>query len=108
MSVGQSDMIWHQDGHKVSLMLTRANLLISTVSCPDAKGECHNERVGCVVTWFLMRYGLDCHVGQASPMPELEIAWTLVGDQFDIEACQVWVISIDDPLYGSWAVSQSD
>lgn len=108
MATNQQEMVWHQDGHRISLMLTRATLSISTITCPHPTGECQNARVGCVVSWFLMRYGLDCHVGQASPTPEMEIAWTLVGDPYDIEACQVWVISVDDPLFGSWAVSQQD
>lgn len=106
MATVQNEMVWHQDGHRASLMLNRASLSITTVICPDPNGECQNDRVGCIVEHFLMRYGLDCHVGIVAPSADMEFAWTLVGDRFDLEACQVWVISVDDDLYGSWAVSQ--
>lgn len=102
----QNEMVWHQDGHRISLVINRATLSITTVVCPTPSGDCQHHRVGCIVEHFLMRYGLDCHVGVVAPAAELEVAWTVIGDPYDLEACQVWVISVDDDLYGSWALSQ--
>lgn len=109
MPPSPSEIVWHNDNHVMCLSLTKSEVSISLVMCPhegDVSAPCHNERVGCVVRWFLMAYGLDCHVGVAAPYPEMSIAWTLIGDSYDIESRQVWVISVDDMLFSAWAASQ--
>ena len=47
------------------LQLNRAELSVTTVICPHPKGEgeCWTDEHGGAVSWFLMRFGLDCHVG---------------------------------------------
>lgn len=104
-----NEVVWHDDGHRMVLSLTRSELHITMVVCPfggKAGGKCHHQKHGCVVNWFLMHYGLDCHVGVCPPAEEIQIAWSLIGDSFDLEACQVWVISVDDMLFSAWASSQ--
>lgn len=103
-----TDMVWHEDGHRISLQLNRADLTITTVVCPhpEKEGPCWHEEYGCSVSWFLMRFGLDCHVGVVDPSSEMTIAWSWAGDRRDIEASQVWIISTDDELYAAWSVSQ--
>lgn len=101
-------MVWHEDGHRMFLQLNRAELSVTTVICPHPKGEgeCWNDEHGCAVSWFLMRFGLDCHVGVVTPSGEMLIAWSWSGDRRDLESGQVWIISTDDELYAAWAVTQ--
>jgi hypothetical protein len=99
---------WHSDGHSLFLTLTQADVSISMVRCPNEgkSGPCFHPKVGCVVTWFLMNYGLECHVGVSYPEEEMVVAWALIGESYDIDACQVWVISVNDLLFSTWAASQ--
>jgi len=50
---------------------------------------------------------LECNVGQAAARPELEIAWTLLGDDLELESCQLWFLPVDDPAFASWVAVQS-
>jgi len=104
-------MTWHNDGHKMSLVLDKAEIVIRSVSCPHGQDEdasCSGIVKGqCVVEYFLNRYGFDCNVGVAPVSPEMEIAWTLVGEpRYDVELCQVWVIPVADEFFAAWLVSQ--
>ena len=99
-----SEMIWHKDGHIMHLQLNKENLLIFDVTCPG--GECKNK-VGCIVEWFLRRFGLDCNVGVAAPEENMEIAWCMVGDSENLDLCQVWVIPIGDEAFAAWLITQT-
>jgi hypothetical protein len=104
-----NEVVWHDDGHRMILSLTRSEISVTMVLCPFGKkpgGTCFHQKHGCVVDWFLMHYGLECLVGVCSPAEEVPIAWSLVGESVDIDACQVWVISVDDMLFSAWAASQ--
>lgn len=108
MTVKQSDVVWHDDGHRIGLELHRSELVITTVFCPhreDPLKPCQHQVVGCVVEWFLHRFGLECHVGVCAPSEELSVAWALVGDRWDLDVAQVWVISTTDDIFGAWAAS---
>lgn len=103
-----NEVRWHDDGHRVVLELHRSEVNVTTVMCPargDMTKDCQHSVHGCVVEWFLHRFGLECHVGVCAPAEELEIAWTLVGDRFDLDAAQVWVISTTDEIFGAWAAT---
>lgn len=102
MNTATDSMVWHNDGHAMHLRLDKDILNIVKIDCPG--GECSpaNE---CIVTWFLMRYGLECNVGIAAPSPVMPIAWTVVGDIEDQELSQVWVIPIDDEAFAAWLMS---
>ena len=104
-------MIWHNDGHKMSLFLDKAEIVIRSVFCPHVGVEdaaCAGiVKDQCVVEHFLHRYGFDCNVGVAQVAPEMEIAWTLVGEpRYDVELCQVWVIPTADEFFAAWLISQ--
>jgi hypothetical protein len=103
-----NEITWHDDGHRMILSLTRSEVHITMVVCPHGgrHGNCHHPKYGCIVNWFLMHYGLDCHVGVCAPAEEIQIAWSLVGDPHDVDAGQVWVISVDDVLFSAWASAQ--
>lgn len=103
-----NDVRWHDDGHRILLELVKSDLSITTVICPhkdDLSQPCQHRSVGCMVRWFLDRYGMECHVGVCPPAEELQIAWALVGDEFDLDAAQVWVISTTDEIFGAWAAT---
>ncbi len=52
-------------------------------------------------------YGLECNVGVTQPKPELEVAWTYVGDPEDgILSGQVWIIPVDDEFFHAWSATQ--
>lgn len=99
-----NDLVWHDDGHKLWLELRRDELVVLSVTCP--REECVNKHGICVVDEFVKRYGLECHVGQCAPVETLQIAWSINGHMDDMDDCQVWVISISDPLFASWRSAQ--
>ena len=103
-----SETVWHDDNHTVFLTLNQSTLTIVDISCPhqDGQGACWHEQIGCVVKWFLHRFGLDCHVGVAPPEAEMRIAWSWSGSRFDLDSSQVWVMSTKDEFYSAWASSQ--
>lgn len=98
------EMVWHNDGHTVTLQIQKHELVILMVHCPaeDETAQCQHHQHGCLVEFFLKRFGLDCNVGIAFPKAEMGLAWTLVGDRYDIESCQVWVIPTDDEAFAAW------
>jgi hypothetical protein len=103
-----SEILWHRDGHFFELQLNKHEIAIVNITCPDTEDRaCKHEQAGCVVEWFLRRFGLDCNVGIAQPEPRMEIAWTLVGDTWDIDTCQVWVIPVNDEAFAAWLTTQS-
>ena len=106
--VKTDETIWHDDGHVVSLVLNQAELSITTTTCPHAKnsGACWHDEVGCMVTWFLNRFGLECHVGVAPPEQDMLIAWSFAGNHYDLDSSQIWVMSTRDEFYAAWATDQ--
>lgn len=97
--------VWHNDGHWISLLIDRAQLIVSTVDCPGGS-ECQHERIGCIVKYFIETYGLECNVGIIEPQPQIQIAWTAAGDIRDIDACQIWIIPSEDEAFAAWAATQ--
>jgi hypothetical protein len=103
--------IWHNDRHRMSLVLNKSDLSITTVTCPhgpDSGAACHHPTAGCIVRWFLERFGLDCHVGVAEPTPEVQLAWTWAGDHHDLDLAQIWVVSVEDEIWKAWSSAQYD
>lgn len=104
-----SNMVWHNDGHSISLLLEKNSVIISKVDCPfetNPEAECQVES-NCVVKWFLERYGLECNVGIVEASSLVKIAWTLVGNPIlGLDGCQVWTIPINDEFFSAWLASQ--
>jgi hypothetical protein len=97
--------VWHNDGHSISLELNRANLIITDVKCSDGE-ECKHQTHGCMVRWFIERYGLECNVGVTPAAPEIDIAWMSAGDMYDLESAQVWIIPVTDDAFAAWLITQ--
>ena len=92
---------WHNDGHVMHLELNKAETNITSVSCPD-RGECFHREVGCMVQHFLDVYGLECNVGVTTMAADVPVAWTLIGKEADLDACQMWVIPTADEFFQAW------
>lgn len=102
-------MVWHNDGHEISLLLEKNSVIVSKVECPfgtNTEAECQIDSI-CVVAWFLDRYGLECNVGVVPASSKIKIAWTLVGNPIHgMDGCQVWTIPIEDEFFSAWLTSQ--
>jgi len=100
------EMMWHRDGHIVSLKIEKSEIIVDSVFCPCGQdGECYEKDYGCLVQWFMMRFGLECNVGSCRAESEMEVCWTLVGNKKDIDSCQIWVMPIKDEVFSAWLVS---
>lgn len=105
MTAVETGITWHNDGHVIVLELNRAEIKVTQVICPG-EGACEHPVHGCVVSWFLTRFGLECNVGVCSPTPEVTVAWSFSGDFNDLDAGQVWVIPTTDQAFAAWLVTQ--
>lgn len=103
----RSELVWHDDGHRLWLELNRDRVDVVSVICPGPEAGCRDRRGDCVVQSFVDRYGLECHVGQCAPEEVLTVAWTVQGDIDDPDESQVWVISVTDSVYASWRSTQA-
>lgn len=107
MITNTKEMVWREDGHAMVLELNRSEVVVVMVRCPnDNDGPCRtNRNIGCIVEFFLMRFGFECNVGVCPASSEIPIAWTVVGDPSDVDTCQVWVVPVADDVYGAWAAT---
>tara|TARA_B100000029_G_scaffold505788_1_gene587140 strand:+ start:5902 stop:6246 length:345 start_codon:yes stop_codon:yes gene_type:complete len=102
--VGSYEATWHTDGHVIFLQLEQSNLQVSLAVCPHEKqgGPCSSREAPCIVEYFINNFGLECNVGSSAAQPEMEIAWTLLGDDFDLASCQLWWLPLEDTAFASW------
>jgi hypothetical protein len=104
-NVSTDTVMWHDDGHVIWLELNKAEVVVTTVICPakDSEAPCRHHKVGCLVQYFVNRYGLDCNVGVCPASDQLRIAWAFYGDVDDLDAAQVWIVPVDDDVFSAWA-----
>jgi hypothetical protein len=100
-----NEMVWHNDGHVLHLKIDRAELVVVSIDCPDL-GECSSEEHGCVVRWFIDRFGMECNVGSCPASETLTICWTLSGSIRDMDAAQMWFMPLTDEVFNAWFVSR--
>lgn len=105
-----SEQIWHNDGHEISLRINRADLEILTVFCPHEvnDAQCKNKFGECTVSSFILRYGMDCNAGVCDAHTPMKICWTLIGDKDSLDECQVWFMPIADHVFSAWLESSKD
>jgi hypothetical protein len=99
-------MEWHNDGHSLTLQINRTELLILEINCPGGD-EC-STRHGCLVKYFVNRFGFECNIGVCVPEETLEICWALVGDPHDIDAAQLWFVPVKDEVFYAWMTSRTN
>jgi hypothetical protein len=102
-----SEQFWHNDGHKITLQINRSELDILHTECPGGDAECMSEEYGCVVRWFIERFGMECNAGSCAPDEVLEICWTLIGDKRNIDSSQVWFMPVKDDIFVAWLTTQN-
>lgn len=102
-------MMWHNDGHKIQIRINRSEVDIVEVLCPNGdSGACHSAYEGCLVQWFIDRYGLDCNAGSCPASEFIQICWTVSGDQRDLDSCQLWFMPVTDETFQAWLISRHE
>lgn len=100
-------MIWHNDGHKLTIRITKSELEVIDIFCPNPEsGECIDEHNGCVVKWFVNRFGMECNAGSCLAESDMEICWTIQGNTRDIEASQLWFMPVNDDVFSAWLTTK--
>lgn len=99
-------MTWHDDSHIIKLRINKSELEIVEVICPNLEiGECIDQTHGCLVKYFIDRFGLECNAGSCEATDSMEICWTLIGDIRVIDECQLWFMPKKDEVFAAWLVS---
>lgn len=107
--IHDSEMLWHNDGHRIFLRIVKSELDVFDVSCPHLEqsgSPCYSLRHGCAVKYFINRFGMDCNVGSCMAKESLTICWSLVGDQVDLDESQLWFVPLDDEVFHAWMESR--
>lgn len=106
--MADTELLWHTDGHSIRMRLNKTDVEIIETICPNHEtAECKNARVGCIVQFFISRYGFECNVGVCPMQEVLEISWSLSGDVNDPEACQLWFVPMNDEAFHAWLISKN-
>lgn len=101
------EMVWHNDGHVMHLELRQSEVIVTHVTCPGGdKPACEHPQVGCIVDWFLLRFGLECNTGVSAIESDMTVAWTVSGDSSLVDECQVWVMPVNDEAFAAWLITQ--
>ena len=83
-------MVWHNDGHKIYLRIERSEVVIVRTESPNKEeSACRLPSGECAVQYFVDLYGLDCNAGSCDAAQSLQICWTLGGNTYDLDACQL-------------------
>jgi len=106
-----TEMEWHNDGHTVVLRLNKAQLEVVEVNCPsdnggpcasDGRSSTSSDGLGCLVQYFIQRFGMDCNIGVCAPEETMAICWTILGDVHDPDAAQLWFVPVNDEVFYAW------
>ena len=99
-------MTWHDDGHIIKLRINKSELEIVDIICPNQEdSKCLDSIHGCVVKYFVSRFGLECNAGSCDATDSMEICWTLIGDSRVIDECQLWFMPKKDEVFAAWLVT---
>jgi hypothetical protein len=103
------EMLWHNDGHSIILSIKKSELEVLQTNCPheEEDGPCYSD-VGCIVQYFIHRFGMECNIGVCPPEPTLEICWALAGEPRDPDAAQLWFVPVNDEVFYAWMVTQKE
>jgi len=111
------EMEWHNDGHTIALSLNKSQVEIVEVICPsenggacesDSRSNLSPDGLGCIVQYFIRRFGVECNIGQCPPEETMEICWTLVGNKNDPDASQLWFVPVNDEVFYAWMSSHQN
>ena len=106
---GSKEIVWRKDGHRVILLVDRAEVTISLEYCPNGSKpdtDCWNrEAKGCVVKYFIDLYGLDINEGMAPAALFKEISWTYQ-EGLDLYTSEVKIVPVEDANFSAWVEEQ--
>lgn len=98
-----TEMIWHNDGHVIHLRVDRSEVKIVSTDCPNKEDSaCRLPSGDCAVQYFVNLYGFDCNAGACDAAESIQICWTIGGNIYDLDACQLWFMPIDDTTFQAW------
>ena len=96
-------MLWHDDGHSITLRINRSELEVLSITCPKSDDrKCASEEHDCVVEYYIHRFGMECNAGVCPATENMEICWTSVGSEHDVDSMQLWFMPINDDVFGAW------
>ena len=102
-------MTWHDDGHTLKLRINKHELEILDIDCPNHDiGKCIDPVHGCLVKYFINRFGMECNAGSCDAVDLMSICWTLIGDNRIIDECQLWFMPKNDEVFSAWLISQTN
>ncbi len=107
--MSQIEAVWHNDGHRVIILIDQADVTISLEYCPNGGREgteCyHPESKGCLVKHFIDLYGLEINKGIAPAALFKEISWTFLEGQ-DLYSSEAHIMPNEDESFRSWIEEQ--
>lgn len=105
----QRELEWHNDGHRVIVLIDRSNVVVNLEYCPNGgkpNTACwHKEVDGCLVKYFVQMYGLEINEGMAPASLFRDISWTFI-EGYDLYTSQAFIIPNEDELFSEWVESQ--
>lgn len=102
-----TEQFWHNDGHYIIVRINKSELEVLHVDCPGPDdAECKHEDYGCLVRFFINRFGMECNAGSCPAEEKIDICWTIVGDKKNPDSAQVWFMPMKDDVFSAWLVSQ--
>ncbi len=105
------ELVWHNDGHQVLILVDREDVAISLQYCPHngkEGGDCWSEEIGgCVVRYFVDIYGFACNLGMAPASEFKEISWALRRGR-DIDTSEVRIMPTADEEFSTWMEEQME
>ena len=105
--MSSNEMVWHNDGHILTLKIVKSELEVIDIFCPAKEdSECTDEQNGCVVKWFINRFGMECNAGSCLAEPNMEICWTVQGNLRDMDSSQLWFMPINDEVFSAWLTTK--
>jgi len=97
------DMLWHNDGHEITLRINKSELEIIEIKCPNSEsGDCWDSTHGCLVEWYVSRYGMECNAGSCPASEKILLCWTIIGDSRNLDAAQLWFMPTTDETFAAW------
>lgn len=104
------ELVWHNDGHILTLTLSKETVRVGVLACPHGEKEgspCYHQGTnGCIVKYFINMYGLEVNIGEVEASHHIEIAWSKEGSDWDIDLVNFVVMPLNDPTFKDWLEAQ--
>lgn len=101
----EREAVWHNDGHRIKVVLNRTLLDVTALPCPfdsDEDRACRHDDTPCIFGYFVDLYGAECNIGVALATPTMQVAWSLLGSRRLLDECQLWFMPVEDEAFASF------